>query len=319
MADTGSFLKLFDVNVNGIPVQERNNNEVKEYEHSVEVSQVPDTFPCGHILCHNCVRKYISPLKDPSWSCPVCEKPFPRLAVHSKTDNATYGSDDLNEVDLLCNFDKLVNRFSETRYNLSRLKHENIKARSVGMTYARCCCDMCDENHGTLKVVQDYSELGVQQIRPSVTHRFFYSWINSEIITTYNSTVNSACVCIPCTTREIHENYQKISGINGNLALEVPKTYEKAVSQIGKLLTSTQIPITSLLGKNVIEIDHQISVRERSRDYNFPETVKSIQNMVKTQEKNLISYARKQIEDTGKIYHIKESSSTECCKGETIV
>jgi hypothetical protein len=44
MADTGSFLKLFDVNVNGIPVQERNNNEVKEYEHSVEVSQVPDTL-----------------------------------------------------------------------------------------------------------------------------------------------------------------------------------------------------------------------------------------------------------------------------------
>jgi hypothetical protein len=78
--------------------------------------------------------------------------------VHSKTDNATYGSDDLNEVDLLCNFDKLVNRFSETRNNLSRLKHENIKARSVAMTYARCCCDKCDGNHGTLKVVQDYSD-----------------------------------------------------------------------------------------------------------------------------------------------------------------
>lgn len=319
MADSGSFLKLFDVNVNGIPVQERNNNEVKEYEHSVEVSKVPDTFPCGHILCHNCVRKHISPLRDTDWCCPVCGEDFPRLALQRKQQNVTYGNDDLDEVDLLCNFDKLVNKFTGTKYNLGRLKHENIKARSVGMTYARCFCDMCKENHGTLKVVQDYNELGVQQIRPSTTHRFFYSLINSEIITTYNSTVNSACVCIPCTTKEIHDNYLKINGVNGNLSLEVPQTYDKAVAQIGKLLTSTKIPITSLLGKNVIEIDHQITLKERSIDFNFTETVKSIKNMVKTQEKNLVSFARKQMEDTGKIYHIKESSSTECCKGETIV
>lgn len=319
MAGSGNLLKLFDVNVNGLPVQERNNNEIKEYEHTVEVSKVPDTFPCGHILCHNCVRKYISPYRETAWECPVCGDDYPRLTIQKRRNNVSYGNDDLDEVDLLSNFDKLVSRFHDTRHNLRRLKQENIKARSVGMTYARCFCDKCEENHGTLKVVQDYNELGVQQIRPTASHRFFYSLINSEIITTYKSTVNSACVCIPCTTNEIYNNYEKIQDNNGNLLVEKPKTYDKAVAQIGKLLTSTQIPITSLLGKNVIEIDHQMCVRERSLDFNFTDTIKSIQNMVRTQEKNLVSYARKQMEDTGKIYHIKESSSTECCKGETIV
>lgn len=319
MAETGNLLKLFDVNVNGIPVQERNNNEVKEYEHSVEVSTVPDTFPCGHILCHNCVRKYISPLRESAWDCPVCGQDLFRLQLQKRRHNVSYGNDDLDEVDLLSNFDKLVSRFHDTRHNLSRLKRENIKARSVGMTYARCFCDMCEENHGTLKVVQDFNELCVQQIRPSRTHRLYYSLLNSEVVTTYKSTVNSACVCIPCTTNEIHENYEKLFGSNGHRALERPKTYDKAVAQIGKLLTSTQIPITSLLGKNVIEIDHEMCVKERSLDFNFPETIRSIKDMVKSQERNLISYARKQMEDTGKIYHIKESSSTECCKGETVV
>ena len=58
-------MKLYDVN--------SNPREQTEYERSLEYHQAPDTFPCGHVLCHKCLRKFINTMGGAYGArCPVC-------------------------------------------------------------------------------------------------------------------------------------------------------------------------------------------------------------------------------------------------------
>lgn len=75
----------------------------------------------------------------------------------------------------------------------------------------------------------------------------------------------------------------------------------------------------ALQGKNVIEIDHTIRLRERADHYDFMETADQIEKMVQQQEENLLKIASKQIRDTGRLYHVKESNQVEYDMDETLV
>ena len=78
-------------------------------------------------------------------------------------------------------------------------------------------------------------------------------------------------------------------------------------------------PIMALQGKNVIEIDHTIRIRERADNFNFADTTQQIERMVKQQEESLIKMASKQIRDTGRLYHVRESNAVEFDMDETEV
>lgn len=89
--------------------------------------------------------------------------------------------------------------------------------------------------------------------------------------------------------------------------------------QVGKIVARNSAPIMALQGKNVIEIDHTIRLRERADHYNFFDTANEIERMVKQQEETLLKMASKQIRDTGRLYHVKESNQVEFDLDETDV
>ena len=84
-------------------------------------------------------------------------------------------------------------------------------------------------------------------------------------------------------------------------------------------MTRNSAPIRALQGKNVIEIDHTIRLRERADHFNFQETADQIESMVRQQEETLLGMASKQIRDTGRLYHVKESNEQEYDLDETTV
>ncbi|GFR95618.1 peptidyl-prolyl cis-trans isomerase-like 6 [Elysia marginata] len=46
-----------------------------ETRHDIEYTRAPDMFPCGHVLCHNCVRKFMRLRHRSGYSrCPVCHR-----------------------------------------------------------------------------------------------------------------------------------------------------------------------------------------------------------------------------------------------------
>ncbi|KAK3098794.1 hypothetical protein FSP39_023173 [Pinctada imbricata] len=307
---------LYDVNVGGKRV--RDTNERTEYERSLEVSSAPDTFPCGHILCHNCIRKHV--MKNRSrgvWSCPVCEREFSGINVCDQAGSVSFGEGEVEHVALLSNYDQLVSRFKAVDYyTLRRLKEEKIQSKSLGMTYSKCTCSLCGENHGTLAVVQEFNQLGVRHVRPSIADPYFYRLSSGHIVTSFYSTVNSSCVCVPCTYKEIHDHPEDFPAITNN---NVKGDANNILGEVGRLVTNGHTPLKALKGKNFIEIDHSISVKQKAHQFAFEDTTDLIKRMVKQQEQSLVRIAKKQIEDTGSLYHIKESNSVEYEIGETVV
>ena len=93
----------------------------------------------------------------------------------------------------------------------------------------------------------------------------------------------------------------------------------KLPPQVGKIVARNTAPIRALQGKNVIEIDHTIRLRERADHFNFRDTSDQIAHMVRQQEGTLINMASQKIRDTGRVYHLKESNESELDMDETIV
>ena len=143
-------MKVYDVN--------SNPREQTEYERSLEYHQAPDTFPCGHVLCHKCLRKFINTMGGAYGArCPVC-----RLCVSGEDVSlASMGlpsekprEDEEAPISLLNNYGEIVKKFNGIQQNLRRLKDESVQSRSMGMTYTNTTCHLCRESHPTLRVIQ---------------------------------------------------------------------------------------------------------------------------------------------------------------------
>lgn len=187
-------------------------SELEESRQEVEYTRAPDTFPCGHVLCHNCVRKFMRLRQRSGYSrCPVChtrldedvplqmmglavngpKSPTPILtssspsspppssshysSSSSPSSSSSSPSDATPPISLLTNFDEMVHKFSGVHgTELRRLKDESVRSKSMGMTFTNTQCHLCMENHGTLRVVQEYNQLSVKHQRPSVWSNYFY-------------------------------------------------------------------------------------------------------------------------------------------------
>jgi hypothetical protein len=88
---------------------------------------------------------------------------------------------------------------------------------------------------------------------------------------------------------------------------------------VGKLVAKNTAPLFALQGKNVIEVDHKILVRERADRFVFTDTAETIERMVRGQEENLLRFAVAQAKDTGQLYHVQESNQMEVDLDETSV
>lgn len=308
-------IRLYDVSVGGQRVKDSGFRT--EYERTVEVSSAPDTFTCGHVLCHKCIRNHVVPMRRAAWECPVCYRESDSFNIPETSGGRIMAEeDDTQHIKLMSNYDQMVKKFSGIDYSLRRLKDEKVEAKSVGLSYTTCPCSLCGENHGTLSVTQEYNQLRVQHLRPSSIDHFFYRLSTGHIVTSFYSVVNSSCVCVPCTYKEIHERPQDFPAITNN---NLKGSMENALAEVGKVVTGNNAPIEALEGKSVIEIDHNISVKERADLFTFNATTDMIKRLVRREEENLVRIAQKQVKDTGKLYHIKESNSVEYNMGETVV
>ncbi|XP_012937976.1 uncharacterized protein LOC101852693 [Aplysia californica] len=336
-----------------------------ETRHDIEYTRAPDTFPCGHVLCHNCVRKFMRLRQRSGYSrCPVCHRrvdadaPLQAMGIpttnSSSSSNASsgYASDtpsspgcsftesgggrgggggvgassrrdsypppsDPTPISLLNNFDEIVQKFNGINGNLRRLKDESVQSKSMGMTFTNTQCHLCMENHGTLRVVQEYNRLAVRHERPNAWSNYFYRLQQGKVVTEFYSQVNSSCICVPCTYRELKQ--QNLPEL-GNLPDVNPQhNTQICLAEVGKIVARNSAPIRALQGKNVIEIDHTIRLRERADHFNFLDTTDQIERMVRQQEETLLGMASKQIRDTGRLYHVKESNEVEFDMDETEV
>ncbi|KAH9525578.1 hypothetical protein Btru_001751 [Bulinus truncatus] len=358
-----------------------------ETRQDIEYTRAPDTFPCGHVLCHNCVRKFMRLRQRSGYSrCPVCHQPVdedaPLQAMGIPTGGSSHcngGGDneddssahsshghthqpepsDPTPISLLNNFDEIVEKFNGIQLSLRRLKNESVQSKSMGMTFTNTQCHLCMENHGTLRVVQEFNQLSVRHERPTVWSPYFYrnssgcrnhvthrtqTWQlkiklvgdpntcsrpmvffgescqefsnlcrlqQGKVVTEFYSQVNSSCICVPCTYRELklqnHPDLRALPNVNPQQNTQI------CLAEVGKIVARNSAPIMALQGKNVIEIDHTIRLRERADQFNFLETADQIEHMVKQQEESLIKMASKQIRDTGRLYH----TNVVCCRQGT--
>ncbi|XP_050390237.1 uncharacterized protein LOC126809616 [Patella vulgata] len=299
-------MKLYDIN--------DNKREDVEYHRTVEEGRAPDSFPCGHVLCHHCLREHVKP-KMTKLQCPVCSS---ITELQKPVDGATLACADseIPNITLMSNFDDIVKKFNGINYTLRRLKEENVQSRSMAMTYTNNHCDLCHEHHGTLNVVQEYNQLTVSHERPINWHPYFYRLMQGHVVTTFYSKVNTASICVPCSYKELRDSqrFKELEYMPDREAICRPET---CLAEVGKIIASDITPVMCLQGKNVIEVDHKIRVRERADRFDFFDTTDQIEHMVKQQEKSLIRMANKQIEDTGRLYHIQDSSEVEYNKDET--
>ncbi|XP_041352473.1 uncharacterized protein LOC121370971 [Gigantopelta aegis] len=311
--------------------ENNNDNETvdTEYIRTLEVSQAPDTFPCGHVLCHHCLRRHMHRNYSRTLRCPVCyqivtlnmssmEPPLSPLSPTSPKSPGMIDDDAGPNVSLLSNFDEIVKKFNGVNHNLRRLKNESVSARSLGMTYTNTHCDLCNQNHGTLRVVQEMNQLQLSHERPSRCLAYYYRLAQGRIVTTFHSKVNSACICVPCSYKELRDTKKvpELEYITDNEADHEPQT---CLAAVGKLIAKNTAPIMALKGKNVIEIEHTIRVRERADNFDFFDTTDRIESMVKQHERSLLKMATKQIKDTGKLYHVQETNEVELNLDETDV
>ncbi|XP_033739808.1 uncharacterized protein LOC117327087 [Pecten maximus] len=321
MAREDGTLQLYDVSVGGKPMDysPAHMHSQEEYEKSREITQFPDTFPCGHVLCHQCVRRYVARYPLSAWCCPLCDR---ELFHNNNQGETTVVPDTENEEEaLLVNLDEIVKKFNGINHSIRRIRTEEVQTRSVGVTYSACPCDMCGHDHGKLSVIQEYSDLRVEHNRPSISDRRFCRLANSTVVTTFHSKINSACVCVPCTFREIQDHPDQYYALTewSNHNEENTNDSNYALAEVGKLLTRRITPVKALQGKNMIEIEHNIRISERGDLFDFRDTSEQIKRTIGSQEKNLVKIARKRIEDTGHLYHVQESNTVDYSAGETVV
>lgn len=320
MACEDGTLQLYDVCVGGKSVgnSPEYTDSHDQYEKSREITQFPDTFPCGHVLCHQCVRRYVVRYPRAAWCCPLCDRELFHNNNQGETTSMSYK--EAEEDCVLVNLDDIVKKFNGINHSIRRIKTEEVQSRSVGVTYSSCTCDMCGHDHGTLNVIQEYNRLEVEHNRPSIFDRHYCRLASSNVVTTFHSKVNSACVCVPCTFREIQDHPEQYYAITkGASYYEDPDDQKFALAEVGKLLTRRITPVKALQGKNMIEIEHNIRISERGDLFDFLDTTEQIKRTICSQEKNLVKIARKRIEDTGHLYHVKETNSVDYGVGETVV
>ncbi|KAL8613717.1 hypothetical protein ACOMHN_029809 [Nucella lapillus] len=308
---TSPSMKVYDVN--------SNPREQAEYERSLEYHQAPDTFPCGHVLCHKCIRRFMKTMGGAFGTrCPVC-----RVGVSS--DDVSLASmglpgegQDEAPISLLSNYGEIVKKFNGIQSTLRRLKDESVQARSMGMTYTNTLCHLCREAHPTLRVIQEHNQLQVSHERPTAWSNYFYRLQHGKVVTTFYSKVNASTICVPCTYRELQESKSILPSELQSLPDVDPSRHQQLVlAEVGKIVAKNTAPLMALQGKSVVEVDHKIRVRERADHFNFLDTAQQIEHMVQRQEENLLQFATKQIRDTGQVYHVQESNEMELDMDET--
>ncbi|KAH3728502.1 uncharacterized protein LOC127854021 [Dreissena polymorpha] len=290
----------------------------KEYYRDVAIGKAPDTFPCGHVLCHSCIRKHMTPSLNEKLCCPICGKEAPRMYTADPGDSLGYNVDDVDNITLLSNFDSMTKKFNGLKYSIRRLHSESVQSRSLAMTFTNCGCHLCHENHGTLQVLQEFNQLQVTHNRPKLPPTHFYRLCQGDVVTSFHSVVNSCCICVPCTYKELRqsEHFPTLRLLSDDEATHNPKA---VLAEVGKIIAKNTAPLESLHGKNVIEIDHKIRLQEQADEFVFKETTDRIKRMVTEQEQNLIKLASYRIQDKGGLYHIKGSNSIEQNLNESIV
>lgn len=148
-----------------------------EYYREVSIGNAPDTFPCGHVLCHKCIRKLMTPSKDAPLVCPLCGKEARRMFTADPGASLGYNVETVDNITLLSNFDDMAKKFSRIKYSIRRLQNEAVSSRSLAMTFTNCGCHMCNETHGTLQVLQEFNQLQVNHIRPQLPPYYYYRYI----------------------------------------------------------------------------------------------------------------------------------------------
>lgn len=289
-----------------------------EYLREVSIGQAPDTFPCGHVLCHKCIRNHMTPSKEEKLSCPLCGHPADRIYTADPGTSLGYNVDNVDNITLLSNFDNMIKKFDGLKYSIRRLHRESVQSRSLGMTYTNCACHLCDANHGTLQVLQEFNQLQVEHSRPKLPPPYYYRLCYGEVVTSFYSVVNSCCICVPCTYKELRqsEHFPTLKFLSDNEAETNPKA---VLAEVGKIIAKNTAPLETLHGKNVIEIDHKIKLVEPAHEFDFAHTTERVKKMVTEQEQNLIKLASYRIQDKGGIYHIKGSNSVEQNLNESVV
>ncbi|KAK7108459.1 uncharacterized protein [Littorina saxatilis] len=306
-------MKLYDVN--------SNPHEQTEYERSLEHHQAPDTFPCGHVLCHKCLRKFMNTVGGAMGAhCPVCRLGVSGEDVSLASMGLPSETQDEAPISLLNNFGEIVKKFNGIQQNLRRLKDESVQSRSMGMTYTNTLCHLCRESHPTLRVIQEHNQLQVRHERPTAWSNYFYRLQQGKVVTTFYSKVNSSTICVPCTYRELLDsNAIMPSDMKALPNVDPSKNQQLALAEVGKIVAKNTAPLMALRGKNVIEVDHKIKVRERADHFDFLDTADQIEHMVRRQEETLLKHAIKQMKDTGQLYHVQESNEVEIDNDESAV
>lgn len=185
-------------------------------------------------------------------------------------------------------------------------------------------CIPTQKIHCCLRVISTYFQANISFIRSDILvlkFTFFYynfRLSHGQVVTSFYSVVNSCCICVPCTYRELRqsEHFPTLKFLSDDEAAHNPKS---VFTEVGKIIAKNTAPLESLHGKNVIEIDHKIRLVEQADEFNFAETSKTVKKMVTEQEQNLIKLASYRIQDKGGIYHIKGSNSIEQNLNESVV
>ena len=289
-----------------------------EYQREVSISKAPDTFPCGHVLCHKCLRRHMAPSKDTPLSCPLCGKPASRIHTADPGTSLGYNVDSVDNITLLSNFDDMIKKFDGVNYAKRRLQKETVQSRSLAMSFTNGGCQVCQEQHGTLQVLQEFNELHVAHLRPELPPHYFYRLSQGEIVTSFYSVVNSCCICVPCTYKELRENehFPQLRFLSDSEATHNPRS---VLTEVGKIIANNTAPLETLHGKNVIEIEHKLKLNENALEFDFNETAARIKRMVTDQEQNLIKMASYRIQDKGGVYHIRGSNSIEQNTNESVI
>lgn len=137
-------------------------------------------------------------------------------------------------------------------------------------------------------------------------------------MTTFYSLVNSSCICVPCTYKELRESehFPTLRSLSDDEAIHNPRS---VLTEVGKIIAKNTAPLESLHGKNVIEVDHTIKLQERADEFSFTETTEKIKKMVNEQEQSLIKHASYMVQDKGGLIHIKSRNTIEQNANESVV
>lgn len=315
--------KIYDINVGGKSIV--SSEEHEEYNQQRDAVAATDSFPCGHVICHHCLRRYVD-IRRPTWACPVCSHEFQATSAGSEhmTPVSYTPVDGNNVISMLSNFEGIVSKFNGINRHIGKLKKEQVKSRSIGMCYKPLPCDCCHEDHGSLIVVQEYDNLTVTPERtPFLLRRSYMYGLPpvDRVVTTYDCNVSTSCVCVPCTYKDMQQNPEKFYALteNNNLPDLINSGKRLPIAEVGKLVTKFPSPSKSLKGKNVIEVEHKVKVTNKYVEFDFRKAAEHIKRIVRHSEIDLINIARKSIHDTGGLFHVKEQNTVDFDPSETLV